>query len=245
MNRVNRILNPDFFRVCLFLVCCTGLAPYARAADEFSPNEGLGVALAINLPDAGPRHREMAAGIVSEAQRRWAMLEPQLTHEAVAACADEEKCLVGLAKKQNASHLLSVGIAALDRMDFVVSVKLVELKSGRELVSHADIGKPGFRPLESGINLAKILFDSLPDEGQPASAQSQIRSQTNPNSMSWKATTGWTFAATAPIVAGSAAAFWVSSEDEAAKTVVAISGGVATALLGCVSVGLFLWDGLE
>lgn len=244
MKPFNRILTFDFWRVCLFLACFASAAAHAQDVSGASPNDAMGVALAVNLPDAGPRHREMAAGIVSEAQRRWTMLDPQLTPEAVAACADEEKCLVGLANKRQASHLLSVGIAALDRIDFVVSVKLIELKSGRELVSHADIGKPGFRPQLSGIELAKALFDPLPPEGQPALARNKDLSASHPNDMTWKSITGWTLAAAAPVVAGSAAAYFFLGAEES-KVEAAIAGAAATAVLGCASGALLVWDTLE
>lgn len=245
MNRVDRILKIHSVPVCLFLVCGLGFSSDARGADEaVQKSDGVGVALAVNLPDAGPRHREMAVGIVAEAQRRWTMLEPQLTQEAVAACADEESCLVGLAKKRDASHLLSVGIAALDRHDFVVSVKLIELKNGRELVSHADIGKPGFHALNSGTRLAKSLFDAVPTEAEPAAAQSGALATADAKPASWKSITGWTLAAAAPLVAGTAAGLWFVSDDKQ-RTSVAITGAGSAAALICVSAALFAWDEFE
>ena len=245
MNRVDRILKIHSVPVCLFLMCGLGFSSDARGSDEaVRKSDGVGVALAVNLPDAGPRHREMAVGIVAEAQRRWTMLEPQLTQEAVAACADEESCLVGLAKKRNASHLLSVGIAALDRHDFVVSVKLIELKNGREIVSHADIGKPGFRAVESGTRLAKSLFDAVPAEAEPAAAQSEGLTTADAKPVSWKSVTGWTLAATAPLIAGAAAGLWFVSDDKQ-RTNMAFAGAGSVAALICVSAALLAWDELE
>lgn len=202
-----------------------------------------GVALAVSLPDADPRHREMAAGIVSDARRRWTMLKPQLAQEAVSQCAADEKCLLRLAKTRDASHLLSVGIAALDRTDFVVSVKLTELKSGREVVSHADIGKPGFEARDSGVALAKTLFDQVApkDAPEPVQAPGLGVTEISP-APSWRAVTGWTLIGLAAVVGGATAGLFFVSEE---KNLVVSVGSIGTAALGCAGLGLLVWNELE
>lgn len=227
-----------------FCVASTALGQNARAVDESTAK--MGVALAISLPDADPRHREMAAGIVLEAGRRWMMLEPQLTQEAVSQCAADEKCLVGLAQSRQASHLLSVGIAALDRVDFVVSIKLIDLIDGSERVSHADIGKPGFHPRDAGVTLARQLFARIPPAAAPTAAPAGLVDTASSNSaLSWQALAGWSLSGMAAVVGGGTFVFWLTETAEPQKTVGVNLGSIATAALGCVGLGLLVWNELE
>lgn len=131
------------------------------------PARAEGVALALNLPDANPMHRDFAAGIVSAAYERWRMLSPQLEPDEVVACQAEETCLLALAKGQGASHLLIVGVAGLGAADFVVSLKLLETKSGRELASFHDLATPGTNPRLAGATLAARAFEGVSGPPEP------------------------------------------------------------------------------
>lgn len=130
------------------------------------PAAAAGVALALNLPDDNPVHREFAAGILTDAYARWDMMSPQLAPEEVDRCQAEERCLLQVAKERAASHLLIVGVAALGATDFVVSVKLLDTASSRELSSYSDLATPGKDPRLAGAQVAQRTFASV--QGVPA-----------------------------------------------------------------------------
>ncbi len=129
-----------------------------------------GVAVAVTLPDQSPVQRDFAAGMVSEAYDRFAMLAPRLSPEEVAACKTDEGCLLALAKRRTASHLLLVGVASLGPTEYVVSLRVLDTTSGAEVVNASDLAEPGGDPAGAGRRLASRAFENA--AGLPPKAAS-------------------------------------------------------------------------
>jgi hypothetical protein len=144
--------------LCLLLASL--VAPAARAE----------VAVAVSIPDVNAVHRDFAAGIVDEARARFAVQSPTLRPREVAACSGDEKCIVELAARSNASHVLVVGIAAIGPAEFVVSLRLFDAASGESLTGVSDVASPGRDPREAGRALAKQAFASVTGLPPPAPA---------------------------------------------------------------------------
>lgn len=139
------------------------LSPLACALVVLASSAALadgGVAVAVTLPDKSPVHRDFAAGMVGEAYERFEMLSPALTPDEVASCQVEERCLLALAQKRAASHLMLVGVASLGPTEHVVSLRVLDIASGAELVNLSDLADPGADPAAAGKALAARAFAS-------------------------------------------------------------------------------------
>lgn len=146
------------------VLAAMALSGAARAESE-------GVALALNLADATPVLRDMAAGVAREALARWQMLTPQLGPENVERCQAEESCLLALSRERRASHLLLVGVAALNSEEYVLSYKLLDVSTGEELVTYADVARSRGVPREASARMAAKHFADVPALRQPAATR--------------------------------------------------------------------------
>lgn len=130
------------------------VALFVAATCFAGPARAGGVALALNLPDENPVHRDFAGGIVAEAASRWRMLRPQMEPNESVRCAAERTCLLKHAVLRGADHLLLVGVAALGPREFVVSIQVFEAATGKELLGYSDVQTAGEDARASGRRLA-------------------------------------------------------------------------------------------
>jgi hypothetical protein len=114
-----------------------------------------GIALAVNLPDNNAMHRDFAAGFVSVVAERFRLLAPQLLPADTVACRADLACLAERAKERGASHLLTIGIAALGPRDVVVSMKLLDVERGTEIFGYSDVATPGLDARGAGRALGQ------------------------------------------------------------------------------------------
>ncbi len=125
-----------------------------------------GVALALNLPDENPVHRDFASGVAAEAAARWQMMSPQLDPNASTECKAEQQCLLRSARLRGATHLLLVGVAALGARDFVVSIQVFDVKASKELLAYSDVHAGGDDARATGREVALKQLASV--RGLPA-----------------------------------------------------------------------------
>lgn len=149
-----------------------------------------GVAVAVTLPDKSPVHRDFAAGMVAEAHARYAVLSPALTPEEVTACQVDETCLLSLAKRREASHLMLVGVASLGPTESVVSLRVLDAASGAEVVNLSDLAEPGTDPAAAGRELAARAFGGV--TGLPPKGEVQAPPEAEPVERPVSAPRRWT-----------------------------------------------------
>jgi len=97
------------------------------------------VALALTLTDQSPRHRDVAAGIVSRLADQWAFVHPPLAADEIALCRGERACTIKLAAARGASHLLMLGVAGLGPRDVVVTAQVIAVTAAGDGADVADV----------------------------------------------------------------------------------------------------------
>lgn len=192
----------------------------------FAASAGARVAVAVSIPDANAVHREFAAGIVGEAESRFDVMSPPLPPSQLATCGTDEKCLLEAARGVGASHLLVIGVAALGPAEFVVSVRMLDVKTGEALANISDIATPGRNPREEGFLLAQRVL--APIQGVPEAKARPPAPEPPPDpgapvdpsysGVSVLSVAGWSIvgAAVAGGTAGLLFAWWVQTDPVAA-----------------------------
>jgi hypothetical protein len=128
------------------------------------------VAVVATLPDRDPSQRDVAAGLVSVVGSHWRMLEPPLPPDQTAACRADVSCLLTLAQRHRASHLLVVGVVGTGRRDHVVALQLFDAASNVLFEQTAFVDGSG-EPQDAGRQAAAPLLSVVgPPVAQPAAA---------------------------------------------------------------------------
>lgn len=219
----------------MVLVMATLLAP-AASAD---------VALALTLPDKSPVHRDFAAGMVTEAYERFAMLQPQLTPEDAQTCQADDACLLRVAKERAASHLMLVGVASLGPSEYVVSLRILDVKTGADVVNVSDLASPGDDPHGAGRTLAGRAFAKAAGVPPLRASVASVEPAPAPALRRWDGTNplslvGWGVAALTTVGAGAAFLFGIPLFEQTGGAIESYSLGTALGVAGGYAVGFGL-----
>jgi hypothetical protein len=207
------------------------------------------LALAVSLPDQSVAHRDFAAGLVQTASARHQMLAPQLTPDDVSRCRADEACLLAKAGERAASHLLSVGVAALGPEELAVSLRVVHVASGAVVLNLSDLVELSADPRAAGRALAERAFagaSGLPPRAPPAPSGAPVGAAAAPPS-SGLALVGYGVlgaSAVAGLGGGVASALLLYSSDRSLLYPVATGAAVGVASGVAVGLGLVVTDAL-
>jgi hypothetical protein len=140
------------------MVTCVFAAGAARAQ----------VAIAATITDGNVVQRQIAGALVTAVSERWQTLPPFTAKEIARCQAGDTGCLRRLAREQNASHLLIVGMAPIGFRDVIVAVQLFDISADRALFEES-IVQPGgdlAKLEETHLLAARLLNTKGPPAGQ-------------------------------------------------------------------------------